>query len=160
MLAKPINAEIKLRELFAGAVVAMRAEIDSKPYSFGSPLRASGKSSALLDFRITETTAEIIGAGYTFQMKYGRKAGKAPPSDVILQWLIDKQIPTPEKLSQKTFAFLIARKIGRSGTYVYRTGGIPLFETILNQEFIDRIAAVVIEIVGETIVPTFKQILK
>jgi hypothetical protein len=160
MLRQSINAEVKLRELLSGAVVAMRAEIDTKPYTLGQPLRASGNSSALLDYSISEGSAEIIGAGYTFQMKFGREPGKQPPTFIIQQWLIDKGIEIPERLTIKSFAFLIARKIGREGTIVHREGGIALFDTIINQEFVDRIAAVLVEAIGENITLTFTETLK
>ena len=160
MLRKPINAEVKLRELLSATVAAMRNEITTKPYAFDVPLNASGNAASLLDFRLTDSYAEIIGAGYTFQMKFGREPGKPPPSSVIMQWLDDKQIAIPERLTKKSFAFLIARKIGREGTFVYRKGGIPLFEDILNQDFINRIAGLIIEMIGTEIRLTFTETLK
>lgn len=58
---------------------------------------------------------------YWYYVENGRKAGKMPPIDNILNWIrvkpvlprpnADGKLPTPQQL-----AFLIARKIGEEGT--------------------------------------------
>lgn len=46
----------------------------------------------------------------------GRKAGKMPPVNAILEWINKKNIkPNKKELSKKSMAFLIARKIGLKG---------------------------------------------
>lgn len=47
---------------------------------------------------------------------YGRKAGKQPPVKEIIEWIQFKKIPVPASLTIESFAFAIARKIGRMGT--------------------------------------------
>ena len=54
---------------------------------------------------------------------YGRRPGKQPPIDTILGWLAKKGIHG-EDISDKSLAFLIARKIGQVGTDIF-TGKRP-----------------------------------
>ena len=46
----------------------------------------------------------------------GRGPGKQPPVQPLIEWIKFKRIPTPTGMSVESFAFLIARKIGREGT--------------------------------------------
>lgn len=54
-------------------------------------------------------------AEYALYVEFGRKAGKRPPSDNILEWVINKGIATLDS-GAKSVAFLIARSIGRKGS--------------------------------------------
>lgn len=66
-------------------------------------------------------TVSLKLADYWYYVENGRKAGKMPPIDNILEWVRikpilpypddDGHLPTPRQL-----AFLIARKIGEEGT--------------------------------------------
>jgi len=72
------------------------------------------------------TRVELFGNVYSVYMnladywkyiEYGRPPGKRPPINAILKWIQQKGI-TPRSgkpMSQKSLAFLIARKIGRDG---------------------------------------------
>ena len=46
----------------------------------------------------------------------GRRPGKQPPVKPLIDWIKFKRIPVPTGMSVESFAFLIARKIGREGT--------------------------------------------
>lgn len=46
----------------------------------------------------------------------GRRPGKQPPVKEIIEWIQFKKIPVPSSLTIESFAFAIARKIGREGT--------------------------------------------
>jgi len=46
----------------------------------------------------------------------GRGPGKQPPVQPLIEWIKFKRIPTPTGMSVESFAFLIARKIGKQGT--------------------------------------------
>ena len=66
-------------------------------------------------------TVSLMLKDYWYYVENGRKAGKMPPIDNILNWIRVKpvlprpnaegKLPTPQQL-----AFLIARKIGEEGT--------------------------------------------
>ena len=46
----------------------------------------------------------------------GRGPGRQPPVKEIIEWIQFKKIPVPSSLTIESFAFAIARKIGREGT--------------------------------------------
>lgn len=92
-------------------------------------LRASGEWSNKLKGTQTERAGGIKviieGANYTEQLEVGRRPGKMPPRQAILDWIREKQIQS--ELKPQTLAYLIQRKIGRDGIKVpnkYNAGGL------------------------------------
>lgn len=73
----------------------------------------------------------LTGAAYYYQLVHGRKPGKQPPIESILGWIQKKGI-APEDISERSLAFLIARKIGKVGTDIYegKREGLSLDEII------------------------------
>ena len=67
---------------------------------------------------------QITGDDYWYYVEEGRKKGKRPPSKELEKWIKGKGLDasklggkkTPYEKKVKTLAFLIARKIGESGT--------------------------------------------
>lgn len=59
---------------------------------------------------------------YIWTLETGRKAGKMPPTAPILAWVKQRGINPPD-ISQESLAYLIARRIGREGSKLYRQGG-------------------------------------
>lgn len=53
--------------------------------------------------------------GYAFFVEYGRRAGKFPPVDEIVQW-VRKKLRIREPKAAKGIGFVIARKIAKKGT--------------------------------------------
>lgn len=47
---------------------------------------------------------------------YGRKPGKMPPVQDIIEWIQFKKIPIPTGFTLESFAFVVARSIGKKGT--------------------------------------------
>lgn len=87
-------------------------------------IRSSGKSSASLRPEVKQSggtiSGTLYGAKYFYQQKHGRKPGKFPPIDDILDWIRIKGIvPRDNKTSTKQLAFLFARKISQSGTDIF-----------------------------------------
>ena len=83
----------------------------------------TGQSAESLGYRIVGTELTIFSSLKFFTvLETGRKPGKRPPISVIEQWIKDKPI-TPDGISTKSLAFLIARKIGEEGSLLYRQGG-------------------------------------
>jgi hypothetical protein len=84
----------------------------------GKGIRASGRSAASLREVTEPAGGRLFGKGYFHFQKVGRRPGKFPPIDAILNWIEEKGI-TPD-ISKKSLAFLIARKIARLGTDIFR----------------------------------------
>jgi hypothetical protein len=85
---------------------------------------ASGASAqSLRPANVLPTGGQLIGHLYIGAQKYGRRPGKFPPIEAIIQWLKDKRnfrIDEERGPSLKSLAFLIARKIAKSGTDIYQ----------------------------------------
>lgn len=62
----------------------------------------------------------LYGQSYLFQLKHGRKPGRFPPIDSILDWIRIKGIIANDGVTNdRSLAFLFARKIAREGTDIY-----------------------------------------
>ena len=101
--------------------------------------KASGRTAASLRVETTENEGTLYGRSAFGVLETGRKAGKGPMGfeDIIRQWIIDKGIQarpipyktdrmhkySPQERGERSLAFLIARKIRREGTKLYRQGG-------------------------------------
>jgi len=105
-------------------------------------LRASGEWEQSLKGTQEETETGvkviILGAKYTEQLSIGRRPGKMPPRQAILDWIREKNIQS--ELKPQTLAYLIQRKIGRDGIKVpnrYNAGG--LVSDVLTNERINEL---------------------
>lgn len=84
-------------------------------------IRSSGKSAESLTISVYGNTGTLSGAKYFVQQTLGRKPGKFPPIDDILDWIRAKRIsPRDPKTTERQLAFLFARKIARSGTDIFQ----------------------------------------
>lgn len=73
---------------------------------------------------------------YFTVLEDGRKPGKQPPTSAIEKWLDEKPIALKD-ISKKSLAFLIARKIGKEGSLLYRRGGKSgVISDFINDEYI------------------------
>lgn len=81
-------------------------------------------------------------ADYWKYVEYGRRSGKFPPVDKILNWIRVKPVlprPYNGKLpTEQQLAFLISRKIAREGTKARNILELTLEE--LNEEYDDKIS--------------------
>lgn len=84
-------------------------------------IRSSGESADSLRTESSESSGTLYGAKYFYQQKFGRRPGKMPPVEDILDWIRAKKItPKDPKTSERQLAFIFALKIARSGTDVYQ----------------------------------------
>jgi hypothetical protein len=121
--------------------------------------RASGGFEQSLENSIQETPghyhAQILGAHYTYYIEHGRKAGKFPPRNAILEWINQKNI-VAEGITKNSLAFLIARKIAREGTRL-RPGVVS---DVITQAWINKLikdlGAATVENITSDILNSFK----
>lgn len=78
-------------------------------------IHSSGKSASSLQVGANRTTGYLTGSAYFQQQVLGRRPGKFPPISAIMDWIKEKGIQ-PRDISQKSLAFIIARKIAEKGT--------------------------------------------
>lgn len=83
---------------------------------------ASGRTIASMKVEVTEDGGILWGRSAFGTLETGRKGGKVPAGfwKIIRQWMDDKgiQVEKPD-----SFAYLVARKIAREGTQLFRNGG-------------------------------------
>lgn len=106
-------------------------------------LTASGKSARSLSYASTDTRLQVFGEDYLEQLQIGRRPTqqnlRGRLYGVIMQWIKDKGIHR-QGISDKSLAYLIARKIDREGIKVpnrYNKGGV--LSDVINPELFKQI---------------------
>lgn len=84
--------------------------------------RASGRTIASLRVEVNDDNGTLFGRQAFGVLETGRKPGKVPKGfyQIIQKWVHDKGIQVN---NPKSFAYLVARKIAREGTELYKIGG-------------------------------------
>ena len=86
---------------------------------------ASGKTKDSLESKITLDSYKLYGRKFIFGLEYGRKptsaSGDGSLKKIILKWIDLKGIIPKDKISKKSLAFIIARKIHQKGDLLHRT---------------------------------------
>jgi len=82
-------------------------------------IRASGRSAEALRIDPAFDYGRLYGSSYMQFQASGRRPGKFPPLEAIIEWMRHKGI-RPTDITEKSLAFLIARKIARAGTDIYQ----------------------------------------
>ena len=112
-------------------------------------MRASGDWLESVEDRTKGLSGSIWALDYTEYLEDGRKPGKFPPVDKIIQWIKDKNITPRDNISISSLAFLIGRKIATYGWMrdeeIYgATGGVNLVSEVITparvQEIIDKVS--------------------
>lgn len=110
----------KVMELVSSELEALKQRIIENHRSAGQV--ASGRTIASLKVEITEDGGVLWGRSPFGTLETGRKGGKVPAGfwKIIRQWMDDKgiQVEKPD-----SFAYLVARKIAKEGTQLFRNGG-------------------------------------
>lgn len=106
----------------------------------GQLQRSMKKDKIVIDEKQMRVTVEL--EDYWYYVENGRKAGKMPPIQPIIEWIDNKPVPPKvEGLTVKQQAYAIARGIGKNGTQPR-----PFFNKAVEQtwkQFKDEIAEAV-----------------
>ena len=117
----------------------LKQEMESIKADIIAVYEASGKKVSgefLNGLQISYSTNKATLSGYVYLA--GRIAGKQPPSDAIEKWLVQKGItPIEKNMSISSLAYLIARKIGQSGTK--KENHLKIYEQVITPQRIDEI---------------------
>lgn len=126
----------KVMELVASELEALKQRIIENHRNAGQV--ASGRTIASLKVEMTEDGGVLWGRSPFGTLETGRKPGKVPAGfwKIIRQWMDDKgiQVEKPD-----SFAYLVARKIAKEGTQLFREGG---FYKIYSPEVKDTVERV------------------
>lgn len=106
----------------------------------GQLQRSMDRDKIVIDEKQMRVTVEL--EDYWYYVENGRKAGKMPPIQPIIDWIENKPVPPKvEGLTVKQQAYAIARGIGKNGTQPR-----PFFNKAVEQtwkQFKDEIAEAV-----------------
>ena len=106
-------------------------------------VNATGKSSASLRFEANKDGFVLYGDKSFNWIEQGRAPGGMPPIDPIKDWIEARAIPYDDtgKDPLTSFAFAIARKIQRDGTYLhYKNKRRDVYSSIITEE---RVSALI-----------------
>lgn len=108
---------------FAESVIAgIQNNIRTKRVTEYGAMNTTGTMADSLSYKWDGKTLIIESSqDYFTVLETGRKPGKQPPLDPIQKWVQAKGIATD--ISTRSLAYLIARKIGKEGSLLYRQGG-------------------------------------
>jgi hypothetical protein len=96
--------------------------------------KATGKTSASLRIMVTPKGFQLVGWKYAGSYEEGRAPGNMPPTSVLIEWAKAKGLQFKSDAQMRSFAFLLARKIAREGTYRYRMTPKPdIFRTPIKE---------------------------
>lgn len=111
---------------------------------------ATGKTEDSLKVEAAETRLIIYALNHIVTLEDGRGptrsgSGRGELKQRIREWILAKGITPEQGTSVDTLAFLIARKIHREGTRLYRRGGNSgVLRSVLNdarfEQFADKVA--------------------
>lgn len=151
---------IDVENILRKALELARDDIRDNLASTGT--NASGRTSASLKITIDGNTATLWGRPAFGTVETGRRGGRVPKGfrHIIYQWMQDKGVHATitgnrsQQSADMSMAYLIARKIQREGSKLYRQGGrsdiysnvlpttIERIEETLNREFIFTINSI------------------
>lgn len=123
--------------ILADELEQLRVKIIQQHIAAGQ--QASGRTTKSLHVDVKPGEGILYGKSPFGVLETGRKAGKVPANftGIIRQWMHDKGIQaapipyktdrphkyTPQERGNNSLAYMIARKIRRAGTKLYREGG-------------------------------------
>lgn len=124
-----LKAQLIWRSAANKTIGQIQKNIREKRATPYGPMNNTGEAALSLRYRwLSETRMQIFSDmpgrpfNYIMTLENGRRPGKMPPVQPILSWIQSRGI-TPDDISQESLAFLIARKIGREGSLLFRQGG-------------------------------------
>lgn len=139
---------------------ALKAKIIAQHVGAGQ--KASGRTAASLRIEVTEEEGTLYGRLPFGTLETGRKPGKVPQGfqSIIREWMTDKGISatpipyktdrphkyTPQERGNLSLSFLIARKIKREGTRMFRKGGRDDIYSNVIPAAIERIQSRIVEL--------------
>lgn len=145
----------------------IRENLKSKQVTQYGAVQNTGLLAESLKYNVAGTKIQIIVSGkavdYWFTVEVGRQPGRFPPIEPIRRWVEQRRIGEPSKYPST--AFLIARKIAREGTEIWKQYGSKGQTTGIYQEpttgaaldsIINEVAPKIREIIEKEIVTRFR----
>lgn len=159
-----VSVELILNKIGERVTEELRTNIRTKQVTKFGAVNASGKLADSVRYEVVGGSLRVFAAHYIYQMQYGRKPGKFPPRQPIIEWIRVRGLAgeyttasgVRKQISENSLAFLIQRKIAEQGTEIYKQGGTDLVSSIFNRGLVDEINGMLTEQFTQTVVDSFR----
>ena len=93
-------------------------------YHLQAGQRTTGKTIEQCESKVEDLNLEVLGADHVDTLEYGRDKGIMPPVQAIFDWAEAKGLMAQfdKEYKKRGFAYVVARKIGQEGSYMFRFG--------------------------------------
>lgn len=119
-------------------VTRLRNDILNKKVTKYGSVTASGQLAQSVRYEVDESGLRVYANDYIVYLIEGRRPGKFPPKQPIIDWIDDKGIQF-DNIKKESLAFLIQRKISKEGTTAFQQGGTDLVSGVLTPALIKDI---------------------
>lgn len=148
MLSPELNAT--LNRIGQKIVDRLKDDIKNKRITKYGAVNSSGRLADSVAYQVTESSLVVTADDYIYYLQFGRKPGKFPPKQPILEWIRSK--PINSDISEDSLAFLIQRKISKEGTSIYQQGSSTLISGEFFQSILDELSGEIIKSVTSDII--------
>lgn len=130
--------KIDVRSILYRALHEAKVRIQQNLETTGT--NASGRTSRSLEVVVDNTSGTLFGRQAFGTVETGRRAGRVPYgfTEIIYQWMQDKGVHAErygrrsQRSADMSMAYLIAKKIAREGSKLYRDGGrVDIYSNVL-----------------------------
>jgi len=143
-----------LSQLGTRIVEQIKSDIKSKPVTTFGSVNATGRLADSVRFEVSDGTLKVFALDYVYYLEHGRKPGKFPPREPIIEWIKAKGLSFDIPIN--SLAFLIQRKIARKGTTIFQQGGSDLISSVINRGLIDGLKSELFEAMLNEAVSSFR----
>lgn len=150
---KMVSTEMILNDFGQQICNQLINDIESKQLTKYGAVNNTANLRDSVRWEVDGGTLRIFAAGYIFQMEHGRKPGKFPPKQPIIDWIKARGLATD--ISINSLAFLIQRKIARKGTAIFEQGGSDLVSGIINEGLVENIREALISNFNSSVIANF-----
>ena len=127
-----------LNKLLTGVEKAYKTDL-KRFKSSGSTERSLRKEASIG----TDIVGKVLAQDSIYYLMHGRKPGKFPPIDAMLDYIRSKRIKPKGKTTERQLAFLIARAIATKGSRIFqgKVRALNVDDKIieLNKEFAENL---------------------
>lgn len=114
---------------------------------------ASGQTSQSVQSTSTPNSVTVTGKAFIYVVETGRKPGRRPPVDNIIQWLQTGKVSFTGKIESAAFA--ISKAIGEKGSKLFREGGREdIITPAVSPERVDKLTKEITDISFKKVVKT------
>lgn len=134
-----LNSEQQTLLKYYGELIVTRLHNDilQKRVTKYGAVNASGDLAKSVRYEVDSTGLRVYANDYIYYLVHGRKPGKFPPKDVLIEWVQLRNFAPDLPMNQRTF--LAGRSMKEKGTTAWIQGGTDLIDDVINDTLIREI---------------------